>query len=156
MNKITMSLPPIARSPREVRREMLRANRFLGIHQVWWGGLLTPLTFSLPALLGAGEWQWWWYLAAFLLAWACVELCFFPRRLVIRQLALQESRAEAVRLAWAHDLALRDVVAPRHRRVRLSSRMITAVREGLRYLRGRTLITGAHDAFSYLRGRTLR
>ncbi len=135
---------------------MLRANRFLGIHQVWWGGLLTPLAFYLLALLGTGEWQWWWYLAAFLLAWTCIELCFFPRRLVIRQLAVEESRAEAVRLAWTHDLALRDVVAPRQRRVRLTSRMITLVREGFRYLRGRTLITGVHDAYSYLRGRMLR
>lgn len=135
---------------------MLRANRFLGIHQMWWGGLLTPLFFYFLALLGTSEWQWWWYLAAFLLAWACVEICFFPRRLVIRQLAHEESRAEAVRLAWTHNLALRDVLAPRHRRVRLSSRMSMAMREGLRYLRGRPFVTGVNGAFSYLRGRMLR
>ncbi|SFU33390.1 hypothetical protein SAMN04487955_101359 [Halomonas korlensis] len=135
---------------------MLRANRFLGIHQVWWGGLLAPLFFYLIVQLGGGEWQWWWGMAAFLLAWTCVELCFFPRRLVIRQLALEESHAEAVRLAWAHDLALRDVVAPRHRRAGLSSRMITAGRESFRYIRGRALITGMLDVFGYLRGRTLR
>lgn len=135
---------------------MLRANRFLGIHQLWWGCLLTPLGFYLLTMFGAGEGQWWWYPAAFLLAWTCVELCFFPRRRVIRQLALEESRAEAVRLAWTHDLALRDVLAPRHRRVRLSSRVITTLRQGLRHLRGKTFVTGVHDAFSYLRGRMLR
>lgn len=94
---------------------MLKANRFLGIHQAWWGIGLAPILLHLFRSAGVGNGQWWWPLLAFLLAWIAVELCFLPRRVVIHHLAREESRAEAVRLAWLHGVALRDVMAPRQR-----------------------------------------
>lgn len=109
MNKMTRVTPPTARTVREMRTEMLLANRFLGVHQVWWGVFLTPLALYLLDVVTAGDWRWWWPLPAFLLAWAGVELCFLPRRLVIYRLARIESQAEVVRLAWQHGVALRDV-----------------------------------------------
>lgn len=109
MNKITLIKPPTARTAREMRSEMLLANRFLGVHQAWWGVFLTPLALYLLDLVTAGDWRWWWLLPTFLLTWAGVELCFLPRRLVIYRLAKTESRAEVVRLAWQHGVALRDV-----------------------------------------------
>lgn len=96
---------------------MLRANRFMGFHQLWWGGLLTPVVLYLFRFLETTGWQWWWPSAAFLVAWVCVELCFLPRRLVIHKLAVKESHAEAVRLAWMQDLSIREVMAPHHHRV---------------------------------------
>lgn len=122
MNKMTMITPPVARTARELRREMLLANRFLGLHQVWWGLFLTPLVLYLGDLLAGGSWRWWWPLLAFLLAWAGVELCFLPRRLVIYRLAVIESQAEVVRLAWQHGVALRDVMG-RHRHSGARSRL---------------------------------
>lgn len=113
MNKMTMITPPTARTARELRREMLLANRFLGVHQAWWGVFLTPLVLYLLDLVTAGDWRWWWPLPAFLLGWAGVELCFLPRRLVIYRLAMIERQAEVVRLAWQHGVALRDVVKRR-------------------------------------------
>jgi hypothetical protein len=92
---------------------MLRANRFLGIHQAWWGSGLAPVLLYLFRSVSGSSGQWWWPLLAFLVAWMAVELCFLPRRLVIRHLAREESRAEAVRLAWLHGVALRDVMASR-------------------------------------------
>jgi len=115
MNQMNTIRPPVARTPRELRRDMLRANRFLGIHQAWWGGGLAPIVLYLFHSFGGGSGQWWWPLLAFLLAWTAVELCFLPRRLVIRQLACEESRAEVVRLALRHGVALRDVMAYRQR-----------------------------------------
>lgn len=106
----------MARSPRDIRQMMLRANRFMGLHQAWWGLALTPLALYLGDMLTVEDWRWWWPLVAFLLAWAGVELCFLPRRVVIHKLAVKESHAEAVRLALMQDLSIREVMAQsRHR-----------------------------------------
>ncbi|NIC04391.1 hypothetical protein [Billgrantia bachuensis] len=115
MNKMNTVHLPVARTSKELRREMLRANRFLGRHQAWWGLVLTPVVLFVFALLTVGGWNWWWPFAAFIVAWGTVELCFLPRRLAIQRLAAIESRAEVVRLAWLHGVALRDVIRERHR-----------------------------------------
>lgn len=116
MNKMNNTIPQVARSPRDIRHTMLRANRFMGLHQAWWGLALTPPALYLGDMLAIGDWRWWWPLAAFLVAWAGVELCFLPRRLVIHKLADKESHAEAVRLAWMQGLSIREVMAPRRHR----------------------------------------
>ncbi|MGQ4880221.1 hypothetical protein ACOJCM_16775 [Billgrantia sp. LNSP4103-1] len=115
MNKMNTVGLPVARSSKELRREMLRINRFLGRHQAWWGMVLTPVVLLAFTLLSVKGWEWWWPFTAFMLAWAGVELCFLPRRLAIKRLAAMESRAEVVRLAWLHGVALRDVVRERRR-----------------------------------------
>lgn len=108
MNDKAMIGPPVAKSPRVLRREMLRANRFLGLHQAWWGLILAPILVLLAYLI-VGDWQWWWVLSGYLAGWAAVEFCFLPRRVVIHRLAIEESRAAVVREAWKHGVALRDV-----------------------------------------------
>lgn len=115
MNKMNTVRLPVARTSKELRREMLRTNRFLGRHQAWWGLMLSPVALYLFALLNDDGWSWWWPMPAFLLAWGSVELCFLPRRLAIHRLAAMESRAEVVRLAWLHGVALRDVMAREQR-----------------------------------------
>ncbi|WP_104201892.1 hypothetical protein [Billgrantia saliphila] len=115
MNKMNTVSLPVARSSKELRKEMLHANRFLGKHQAWWGLVLTPVVLCLFESLTVGGWRWWWPFTAFVLAWGGVELCFLPRRLAIQRLAAMESRAEVVRLAWIHGVALRDVMGKRHR-----------------------------------------
>jgi hypothetical protein len=115
MNKMNTVRLPVARSSKELRREMLIANRFLGKHQAWWGLVLTPVVLYAFELLSANNWSWWWPFSAFMLAWGGVELCFLPRRLAIQRLAAMESRAEVARLAWIHGVALRDVIRERQR-----------------------------------------
>ncbi|MFD2190043.1 hypothetical protein [Pistricoccus aurantiacus] len=99
---------PVARSPKRFKLQMLQANRFLGLHQAWLGLLLSPGLFMLSKVFNE-DWQWWWMLPAFLAAWGIVELLFLPRRLVIHRLAVEESRAEVIRLAWQHGVSLRDI-----------------------------------------------
>lgn len=115
MNKMNQVDIPAARTEKDIRREMLDTNRFMGKHQAWWGLVLTPVALFLFELMDAGAWSWWLPLVAYLMAWGSVELCFLPRRLAIIRLAAMESRAEVVRLAWLHGVALRDVMARRHR-----------------------------------------
>ena len=107
MATATMHLPA-ARSPRLFKLQMLNANRFLGLHQAWLGLLLTPGLFMLSNNFSE-TWHWWGVFPAFLLSWGIIEILFLPRRLVIRRLAEEESRAEVIRLAWQHGVSLRDI-----------------------------------------------
>ncbi|UYG06090.1 hypothetical protein [Halomonas sp. M4R1S46] len=99
---------PIARSPRLLRQQMLRDNRFLGLHQIWFAVLLTPGSLYLLRLFSPLEWEW-LVVPGFLIAWLLVELLFLPRRLAIRRLAVKQSYDEVVREALHHGVALQEV-----------------------------------------------
>ncbi|XKE47197.1 hypothetical protein LG302_08730 [Halomonas organivorans] len=105
---MTMTAPPVARSVRLVRRQMLRDNRFFGLHQLWYGLLLTPAASYFLALVFDPT-GWWLAGVGFLVAWALVELAFLPRRLVIHRLAAKESQDEVVREALRHGVSLQEV-----------------------------------------------
>ncbi|QEA40047.1 hypothetical protein FGL86_13815 [Pistricoccus aurantiacus] len=103
----TMPLP-VARSPKKLQSQMLHNNRFLGLHQAWLGAFLSPFVLGTVALFNE-DWQWWWILPTFLLCWGFIEVLFLRRRLAIRRLAVMESRAEVIRLAWKHGVSLREI-----------------------------------------------
>jgi len=98
--------PVTARSERAIRRELLRYNRFLGLHQVLWAPMLTTATMLATTRL-EHDWSPYPLAAAILLAsYALVELLFLPRRLAIRRVARTETRNQRVRLAMKHKLSI--------------------------------------------------
>ncbi|MDN3554910.1 hypothetical protein [Halomonas maura] len=99
---------PVARSPRLLRQQMLRDNRFFGLHQIWFAVLLTPASLYLMRLFSPLPWQW-LVVPGFLVAWLVVELLFLRRRLAIRRLAVKQSHDEIVREALRHGVALQEV-----------------------------------------------
>lgn len=98
--------PVTARSERAIRRELLRYNRFLGLHQVLWALILTAAAMLVATRL---EHDWSPYplaAAIFLGSYALVELLFLPRRLAIRRVARAENRNQRVRLSMEHKLSI--------------------------------------------------
>ncbi|PSJ23324.1 hypothetical protein CVH10_00205 [Halomonas sp. ND22Bw] len=105
---MTMTATPVARSARLIRRQMLRHNRFFGLHQLWFGLLLTSvMTYGLALFFDPTGW---WLLGVGLLgALVLVELMFLPRRVVIHRLSAKESYDERVREALRHGVSLQEV-----------------------------------------------
>ncbi|MCK2182978.1 hypothetical protein [Halomonas getboli] len=103
-----MTAAPVARSARLIRRQMLRHNRFLGLHQLWFGLLLMPvITYGLA--LTFDPTGWWLVVPGFLASMLLVELAFLPRRVVIHRLSAKESHEERVREALRHGVSLQEV-----------------------------------------------
>lgn len=101
--------PLVASSPRRHRRELLTANRFLGLHQALHGLWVSALVLGILNLIDAVSPAWWWWLPAYPLSWAVVELLFLPRRQAIALIAEQASRGEVASVALKHGVMLRDV-----------------------------------------------
>ncbi|WP_168014505.1 hypothetical protein [Halomonas salinarum] len=88
---------------------MISSNRFLGLHQIFLGILLSPAAvWGMEAML-RDTWQWWWALPAILVSWGVVELLYLPRRLAIHRLAEKESRDEVTYLALKHGVSLQEI-----------------------------------------------
>ncbi|PMR68323.1 hypothetical protein [Halomonas heilongjiangensis] len=100
--------PLVASSPRRHRRELLTANRFLGLHQALHGLWVSALVLGILNLIDVSP-AWWWWLPAYPLSWAVVELLFLPRRQAIALIAEQASRGEVASVALKHGVMLRDV-----------------------------------------------
>lgn len=96
---------PIGESPRSLRRQLLNDNRFLGLHQVWFGLLLTPASLAMLSQFTPLGWHR-LIVPGVLLAWLCVELLFLPRRLMIHRVARRQDDAAIIREARRHDLHL--------------------------------------------------
>ncbi|MBB3142028.1 hypothetical protein [Halomonas organivorans] len=105
---MTLTASPVARSARLIRRQLLSDHRFLGLHQLWFALLMTPVI-SYGLALGFDPTGWWLAGCGFLVAWALAELVFLPRRVAIYRLASKESNDERCQAARRHGVALHEV-----------------------------------------------
>ncbi|RTR00152.1 hypothetical protein [Halomonas nitroreducens] len=96
---------PLGESPRSLRRQLLNDNRFLGLHQVWFGLLLTPASLALLSQFTLLGWSR-LVVPGFLLAWLLMEVLFLPRRLAIHRVARCRGDAAIAREARRQGLYL--------------------------------------------------
>lgn len=100
--------PPNAPALEELRRDLLRGSRFLGLSQWLWGLLLGSMVYLGFQLFGNALPLPAWPLCV-LLGWGIVELVFLPHPLETTKLAQYERRQKITRLAMQRGIGLSQV-----------------------------------------------